>query len=280
MGGIGREVAWFCRVFALYLMFLAFMHSYTEGHLRLGQISYGRVPCTKLQNLATHAFWSKQTCRALCVPSEGESGLMTKPSFLTSTTNGLAFLSAMRHLPLPPMPRIPVICCQTIAYDNEPQGSRSQTLNLIRSQAMKHRELKKKNTSNRPHGQNKKKESYKPNDFPLGSLPTLNFARAASHLGKVVRNPFDATLLNLGPQSRRLILYCTLGHLHMLAYKLANTPGQDHQAYTMNRVALDFKDDCLSNSITNSALLHTILYTVCTDLDMKRTRITLQRQCG
>lgn len=144
MGGIGREVAWFCRVFALYLMFLAFMHSYTEGHLRLGQISYGRVPCAKLQNLATHAFWSKQTCRALYVPSEGESGLMTKPSFLTSTTNGLAFLSAMRHLPLPPMPSIPVICCQTIAYDNEPQGSRSQTLTLIRSRAMKRHELKEK----------------------------------------------------------------------------------------------------------------------------------------
>lgn len=56
----------------------------------------------------------------------------------------------------------------------------------------------------------------------------------------------------------------------MLAYKLANTPGQDHRAHTMNRVALDFKDDCLSNSITNSTLLHTILYTACTDLDMKR----------
>lgn len=112
--------------------------------MRPGQISYGRVPCAKLQNLATHAFWSKQTCRALCVPSEGEGGLMTKPSFLTSTTNGLAFLSAMRHLPLLPMPRIPVICRQTIAYDNEPQGSRSQTLNLIRCQAMKHHVLKEK----------------------------------------------------------------------------------------------------------------------------------------
>lgn len=142
MGGIGREVAWFCRVFAPYLMFLVFMHSYTEGHLRLGQISYGRVPRAKLQNLATPAFWSKQTCRALCVPSQGESGLITKPSFLTSTTNGLAFLSAMRHLPLPPMPRISVICRQTIAYDNEPQGSRSQILNLIRCQAMKHHVLK------------------------------------------------------------------------------------------------------------------------------------------
>lgn len=134
-------------------------------------------PLYQTSNLAIHAFWSKQTCRALCVPSEGESGLMTKPSFLTSTTNGLAFLSAMRHFPLPPMPRIPVLCRQTIAYDNEPQGSRSQTLNLIRSQAMKHHVLKEKKTiSNRPHVQKKKKESYMPNDFPLGSLPAPNLA--------------------------------------------------------------------------------------------------------
>ncbi|KAM5529740.1 hypothetical protein FOXYSP1_17584 [Fusarium oxysporum f. sp. phaseoli] len=64
-------------------------------------------------------------------------------------------------------------------------------------------------------------------------------------------NPFDATLLNLGPRSERLIFYY-------------------HQAYSMNMVALDFKDDCLSNAIADPALLHAVLYIVASDYDLKQ----------
>ncbi|KAH7137866.1 hypothetical protein EDB81DRAFT_761860 [Dactylonectria macrodidyma] len=59
-------------------------------------------------------------------------------------------------------------------------------------------------------------------------------------------NPFDATLLNLGSKSQRLIFYY-------------------HQAYSMNIVALNFQEHCLSNAIADSALLHAILYIVATD---------------
>lgn len=44
----------------------------------------------------------------------------------------------------------------------------------------------------------------------------------------------------------------------------------DYQAYTMNMVALSFPADCLSNAITDLALLHAVLYIVSTDLDIKR----------
>ncbi|KAH7116388.1 hypothetical protein EDB81DRAFT_701995 [Dactylonectria macrodidyma] len=64
-------------------------------------------------------------------------------------------------------------------------------------------------------------------------------------------NPFNATLLNLGSKSQRLIFYY-------------------HQAYSMNIVALNFQEHCLSNAIANSALLHAILYIVATDYDLKR----------
>lgn len=38
----------------------------------------------------------------------------------------------------------------------------------------------------------------------------------------------------------------------------------------MNMVALDFKDDCLSNAIADPTLLHAVLYIVATDYDPKR----------
>ncbi|KAM6513517.1 hypothetical protein FALCPG4_015922 [Fusarium falciforme] len=64
-------------------------------------------------------------------------------------------------------------------------------------------------------------------------------------------NPFDATLLNLGSKSQRLVFYY-------------------HQAYSMNIVALNFQEHCLSNAIADSALLHAILYIVATEYDLKR----------
>jgi hypothetical protein len=38
----------------------------------------------------------------------------------------------------------------------------------------------------------------------------------------------------------------------------------------MNMAALAFPNDCLSNAVTDLALLHAILYIVSTDLDIKR----------
>lgn len=38
----------------------------------------------------------------------------------------------------------------------------------------------------------------------------------------------------------------------------------------MNMVALDFKDDCLSNAIADPALLHAVLYIVASDYDLKQ----------